>query len=237
MSKHILFGIIGLIAGLIIGFVGANHLNDSAKSSQVVTDAPTTAPFSNPQVHSADIKEQMPGAQSPKGAIADVQKVLDKAKAEPDNAQAQIEAGDMYAQIGRFPEAVTFFENAQKVNPSDFQTNVKLANAYFDSNQFEKAAEFYEKALAINPNDLAARTDLGITFVQRADPDFDRAIKEFETSLKKDPKHEPTLYNLSIAYFKKGDLEKSQAAMKQLEQANPTSKLLEKLKQAVSSQS
>jgi len=237
MSKQILFGIIGLIAGLVIGFVGANHLNDSAKSSQIVTDTQTTAPFNNPQIHSADIKEQVPGVQSPKGAIADVQKVLDKAKAEPENAQAQIEAGDMYSQIGRFPEAVTFYENANKANPNDFQSNVKLANAYFDTNEFVKAAEFYEKALAINPNDLGARTDLGITFVQRADPDFDRAIKEFETSLKKDPKHEATLYNLSIAFFKKGEIEKSQAAMKQLEQANPTSKLLEKLKQAVSSQS
>ena len=63
--------------------------------------------------------------------IPDVQKVLDRAKNEPENAQAQIEAGDMYAKIGRFDEAVAFYENANKTNPKDFQTNIKLANALF----------------------------------------------------------------------------------------------------------
>ncbi len=227
MPKYILFGILGLIAGLIIGFVGANKLNDNTNPASDLPVSETNAPF-NPQIHSADIKEK-----SPNGAIADVQKVLDKAKNEPENAQAQIEAGDMYAKIGKFSEAVAFYETANKTNPNDFQTNIKLANAYFDSNQFDKAGEFYEKALQINPNDVGARTDLGITFVERENPDFDRAIKEFETSLKADPKHEPTLYNLSVAYFKKGDIEKSQNALKQLQEANPNSKLIERLKQII----
>ena len=227
MPKHILFGIIGLIAGLIIGFIGANKLNDNAKSANNLPVTETNAPL-DPQIHSADIKEKVSN-----GAIADVQKVLDKAKTEPDNAQAQIEAGDMYAKIGKFSEAVAFYETAGKANPNNFQTNLKLANAYFDSDQFEKAGEFYEKALQINPNDVGARTDLGITFVKRANPDYDRAIKEFETSLKTDPKHEPTLYNLSVAYFKKGEIEKSQNTLTQLEQANPNSKLIERLKQII----
>ena len=166
MPKHILFGILGLIAGLIIGFIGANKLNDNAKSANNLPVTETNAPF-NPQIHSADIKEKVSN-----GAIADVQKVLDKAKNEPDNAQAQIEAGDMYAKIGKFTEAVAFYETANKADPNDFQTNLKLANAYFDSDQFEKAGEFYEKALQINPNDVGARTDLGITFVERKSPDL-----------------------------------------------------------------
>ena len=95
----------------------------------------------------------------------------------------------------------------------------------------KKPLNFTKQALEINPNDVGARTDFGITFVERANPDFDRAIKEFETSLKTDPKHEPTLYNLSVAYFKKGDTEKAQTALKQLETANPNSKLIERLKQ------
>ncbi len=226
MLKYILTGIIGLLVGLIIGFVSANRLNENQNTAQNPTDTNSNPQF-NQQIHSADIKEQSPNS----SMIPDVQKVLDKAKNEPENAQAQIEAGDMYSKIGRFDEAVSFYENAQKSKPKDFQTNVKLANAFFDSNQFEKAAEFYEKTLEINPNDVGARTDLGITFVERANPDFDRAIKEFETSLKNDPKHEPTLYNLSVAYFKKGETEKARDILKQLEAASPNSKLIERLKQ------
>lgn len=230
MQKSILFGIIGLIVGLVIGFVGANHLNEP--SFQTSTNLTTNAPFSNQQVHSADIKEQMPNNGN-RGMIADVQKVIDKAAAEPNNAQAQMDAGDMYSQIGRFPEAIGFYEKAQAANPKDFTANVKLGNSYFDSRQFEKASEFYEKALAINPTDVGARTDLGITFVERANPDYNRAIKEFETSLKSDPKHEATLFNLSVANFKKGDTAKAQEYLKQLEAANPTSELVTKLKQAI----
>ena len=228
MQKQIIFGIGGLVLGLIIGFIGANQLNKSSKLEPTVSANQPGEPVQNQLIHGADIKEK-----SPDGMINDVQKILDKAKAEPNNAQAQIEAGDMYAQIGRFPESIAFYEKANRVNPTDFQSNVKLANAYFDSRQFEKASEFYEKALQINPSDASARTDLGITFVERAKPDYDRAINEFETSLKTDPKNEPTLYNLSIAYFKKGDIEKSQNTLKQLEQANPDSKLIEKLKQTL----
>lgn len=229
MPKHILFGILGLIAGLIIGFIGANKLNDNSKNvaQTLPVEQQSNAPL-NQQIHSVDIKEQ-----TPKGMIADVQKVLDKAKSEPENTQAQIEAGDMYAKIGKFPEAVALYEKAVAANPNDFQSNIKLANTYFDSNQYEKAANFYLKALQLNPNDAGARTDLGITFVERQNPDYNRAIKEFETALKNDPKSEPTLYNLSVAYFKKGDVEKSQDVLKQLEQANPNSKLIEKLKQTI----
>lgn len=231
MQKSILFGIIGLVIGLVVGFVGANHLNES--SIKVNANSPMSAPFGNQQVHSADIKEQMPNSGN-RGMIADVQKVIDKAAAEPENAQAQMDAGDMYSQIGRFPEAIAFYEKAQAANPKDFTANVKLGNSYFDSRQFEKSAEFYEKALAINPSDVGARTDLGITYIERANPDYDRAIKEFETSLKADPKHEATLFNLSVANFKKGDQTKAQEYLKQLEQANPSSELIAKLKQAIS---
>lgn len=236
MPKNILFGIVGLVIGLVLGFVGANHLNEP--SIQANANPAVNAPFNNQQIHSADIKEQMPngnGGNGRGGMIADVQKVIDKAKAEPENAEAQIEAGDMYSQIGRFTESIEFYQKAQTANPKDFNANVKLGNSYFDARQFEKAAEFYEKALAINPSDVGVRTDLGITFVERASPDYDRAIKEFETSLKSDPKHEPTLFNLSVANFKKGDQAKAQEYLNQLETSNPSSELVAKLKQAINS--
>jgi hypothetical protein len=118
MPKYILSGIIGLIVGLVIGFFGANRLNENPNPAQTSTDTNSNPQF-NQQIHSADIKEQTPNG----SMIPDVQKVLDRAKNEPANVQAQTEAGDMYAQIGRFAEAVSFYENAQKANPKDFQTN------------------------------------------------------------------------------------------------------------------
>jgi tetratricopeptide (TPR) repeat protein len=75
------------------------------------------------------------------------------------------------------------------------------------------------------------RTDLGITFVERENPDLDRAVKEFQTSLETNPRHESTLYNLAVAYLKKGKFEETQQVLRQLEDVNPQGQLVKRLKQ------
>ncbi len=129
----------------------------------------------------------------------------------------------------------SYYEAASKLAPENYDLVVKIGNTYFDAGQFEKAEKWYEQALAKKPADVNVRTDLGITFVQRAAPDFDRAIKEFQTSLQTNPKHEPTLYNLGIAYSKKGNMEEAGKILAQLEAVNPNSDLVGRLRQAINS--
>ena len=85
--------------------------------------------------------------------------------------------------------------------------------------------------MAKKANDINVRTDLGITFVERENPDLDRAVKEFQTSLQTNPAHEPTLYNLAVAQFKKGNSEEANKILAQLEATNPNSQLAERLRQ------
>jgi tetratricopeptide (TPR) repeat protein len=144
--------------------------------------------------------------------------------------------GDMYAQIGKFDKAIEYYNRGILLKPSDFQANVVLANAYFDSRKFEDAAKYYEKALAVKPDDVNARTDFGTTFVERQNPDFERAITEFRAALEIQPKHEPTLYYLGIAYFRKGDRQNANAVLADLEKANPASELIARLRQNMSVQ-
>ena len=65
-------------------------------------------------------------------------------------------------------------------------------------------------------DDVNVRTDFGITFVERENPDLDRAVKEFQTSLQTNPKHEPALYNLGVAYYKKGNTAETEKILAQL---------------------
>ena len=224
MQKHILFGISGLIIGLAIGFYAANSLNrHTATHAQIAQNQPNTASMLE---HGA--------AQNSPDMLTDVQEKLEKAKNEPDNFAAQMRAGDMYAKIGRFDEAIKFYEAGVKLNPNDLQANLVLANSYFDSRQFESAEKYYAKVLEINPKDVNARTDLATTLVERQNPDYERAIREFQASLAIDPKHEPTLYNLAVAYSRKGDAENAQKTLIQLEDTNPNSQLVGRLKQVIS---
>jgi len=227
MQKNILFGIGGLIFGLIVGFLAANNINRGATAQQTNVPAQTNAPFPNQQAKSSDIKDK-----SAQGAmIPAVAETLDKAKNEPNNFEAQTKAGDMYAKIQRFDKAVESYQQANRIDPNDYETIVKIGNSYFDSRDFEPAQKWYEQALAKKPEDINVRTDLGITFVEREKPDLDRAVKEFQTSLKTNPNHEPTLYNLGVAYFKKGDFDEAQKVLSRLEAVNPQGQLSERLKQ------
>lgn len=224
MNK-LLFGIGGLIIGLIIGFFSANYLNRNAVTETATAQNPTAF---NEQVHSADIKE----AQTTAKPLPEVQETLDQAKNEPNNFDAQVKAGDLYMRIKGFDKAAEFYEKAQKIKPNDFQILAKIGNTYFDAGQFETAQKWYEQALA-QKEDLSVRTDLGITFVQRTNPDYERAITEFETSLKTNPNHETTLYNLGAAYFKKGDADKAREVLAKLEQVNPNGDLTKKLRETI----
>ncbi len=230
MKNSITFGIVGLIIGLFIGFFVANRVNKNAPTtviSENQTNAPTAA---NPQVQNIVVKDQPNNGR----ALPEVSDAIDKAKNEPNNADAQIKAGDLYLKIKGFDKAVAYYEAANKINPENYDLVVKIGNTNFDAGQFEKAEKWYEQALAKKPADVSVRTDLGITFVERAAPDYDRAIKEFQTSLQTNPKHEPTLYNLGIAYFKKGNKDEAVKVLAQLEAINPNSDLATRLRQAIS---
>ncbi len=225
MQKYIITGAGCLIVGFFIGFFVSNNIN---RNTNVQTNLPPTqvdAPFLNQKTQVASIKE-------PTGApLPDVTQTLEKAQKEPENFDAQIKAGLMYSKIQRADKALEFFDNAAALKPTDYEKIVLLGNSYFDIREFQKAELFYLQAIGKKSDDIGVRTDLGITFVERPNPDYDRAIKEFQTSLLLDPKHEPTLYNLAIAYFKQNDQENADKYLAQLEQANPTSQLSGRLKE------
>ncbi len=229
MQKNILFGIVGLIVGLSVGFFAANKINRSAISPQNITQTQTNPSFINQQIESSDIKEQQPQGRP----LPEVSEKLEKARNEPNNFDAQLEAANLYVKIRTLDKAQEFFNRAEKLNPSEYEKIVRLGNGFFDFGNFEKAEQWYELALAKKPDDVNVRTDLGVTFVEREKPDLERAVKEFQTSLQKNPNHEPTLYNLGIAYLKKGDFEKVQETLKQLEATHEQSSLAKRLRQII----
>ncbi len=224
MNKNVFIALVaGLLAGAAIGFFGANALNKQEAAG------PGNAPLFDPQ----ELQQTLPGGDqtaATTGAMPDIQKKLDRAMSEPDSFEAQMEAGDMYAQIQKYETAIEFYQKGLALRPDERQANIVLANAYFDSKKFAEAGKYYAKALELDPNDVNARTDLGTTFVEQDPPDLDRAIQEFKTALELDPKREATLYNLGVVYFRKGDIENAKGILAKLEAINPNTQLVAKLR-------
>ncbi|MCY7377518.1 MAG: tetratricopeptide repeat protein [Pyrinomonadaceae bacterium] len=227
-KDKVLFGIIGLLAGCIIGFLFANNLNQN-QPVQSASIAPTTTgnmPPANPNLP-PDHPQLGNNPNAPTGApLAEVTEALKKAEAQPTDFKAQLDVGDLYYQIQRYDEAAKFYERAGKIRPDSLEVLVKAGNAYFDAEKFETAEKWYVAALAKNPGDANVRTDLGLTFYLRNPPDVDRAIKEYEISLENNPNHELTLQNLVVALREKGDAKATQETSDRLAKINPNNPVL-----------
>lgn len=230
MSKdNILFGIIGLLLGFIVGFMFANNANQQGIRPRTASASQANLPPDHPALPSNAVADQ-PDSSQTGAAMPAVQAAIQKARNEPDNFEAQKQAGEMYYQIQRFDEAVDFWLKANKLKPDDYELIVNIANAYFEAGKYELAEQWYTSALVKNPSDVNVRTDLGTTFMARTPPDFDRAIKEYRRSLEINANHEQTLHNLVIAYTKKGQAKEAKEMLDRLEKVNPSNPDLPRLR-------
>ena len=196
--------ILGLIVGLVVGFVFANSVNRTSVEPAV------TASGSQPAANPALPADHPPlgasqGAPGTDAGVPQVTEAIDKAKQQPNNYEAQMTAADLYYQIQRFEEAAKHYEAATKLKPAETEPMIKAGNAHFDAENYEEAEKWYVRALAKEPKNINVRTDLGLTFFLRTPRDLDRAIKEYKASLAITPDHEITLQNLALAYKESGD--------------------------------
>ena len=231
MNKgNIVFGVIGLAVGLIVGFMFANSINKAAPgpgAAGPVAGAPAANNGSLPPNHPP--LGTSAGDASTGAPLPQVTEAIEKAKQQPQDYEAQMTAADLYYQIERFDEAAKFYKAANKLRPAETEPLIKAGNAYFDAKQFEEAENWYRLALEKDPKNINVRSDLGLTFYFRTPPDLDRAITEYKASLAINPNHEISLQNLTIAYSEKGDKENLRTTVERLKKINPSNPALSKV--------
>ena len=232
-TENFIYLLVGLVFGAIVGFYVTNKLNSQIQTPTTAAANPVSAPNQPqfPSDHPAVDPKNPITRTAP--ALPQVQEAIDAAKNQPNNFEAQSKVGDLYYQIKNYDEAAKFYGQANKIKPDAADVWVKIGNVYFDSGndkldqkqsgnaEFEQAQTWYEKYLAKNPDDINVRTDLGLTFYLRQPADFDRAIKEYRTSLAKNPNHELTLQNLAVALSKKGDTAALEEVVERMRKVNP----------------
>lgn len=216
-KESILYGIIGLLAGLIIGFVAANKMNQSGMQTasnpagvnpaMANSNMPADHPPVNPQQNAAMMQE--------------VNAAVEAANGQPNSFEAQMRAASGLYQTQNFDKAVEYYLKANKIKPDDYDAIVQLGNANFDGQHYEEAQRWYSMALTKKPDDISVRTDLGLTFVFRNPPDYDKAITEFQGSLQRNPNHKQTLQNITYAFIQKGDTQKAKEHLDKLEKVDP----------------
>lgn len=241
MTKHnLLYSIIGLLLGFIIGFIFANQTNRGPTGQPRPVDA---------QARSAPPQPGQTGARNAEGDApnspteAEIRDAIAKADARAEDVALQRNFGMVlyrYANQTRnatlLPDVARMLKRAYDANPKDRELAVSLGNVLFDIGQatdparFTEAREYYSKALEIKADDANVRTDLGLTYYYGEPSDPQRAIAEYRKSLAIDARHEPTLQNLAAALMTVGRTDEAQKTIDQLSSLNPSNPALSDLR-------
>src|SRR5215213_646661 len=157
--ENLLFAIIGILLGFIVGFMFASSM------SQKVAMQPATGqtlPADHPAVSGQN-------AQNPQAMFAQVQASIEKARNEPKNFEAQIQAADLYYQIQRFDQAIEYLLKANELKPTDYRTVVLLGMVNLDAGHFETAEKWYRAAMKMKSDDVMVLSGLAATTLQKGD--------------------------------------------------------------------
>jgi tetratricopeptide (TPR) repeat protein len=227
--ENFLFAIIGLLVGVIAGFTVANTINQRA-SVRPASIAENGMQSEQSQQDRPAMPSNAVGGQQQGGALPEVQQAIQRAKNEPNNFDAQMEAASLFSEINRYDDAIQYLTQANKLKPDNYEAIVALGNLNFDAHNYDASQKWYEQALAKKADDINVRTDYGLSLMFGSKADYDRAIAEFQKSLQKDPNHQPTLQNMVVALSQKGDAAGAESTLHRLEQVNPQNPALPQLK-------
>ncbi len=164
-KQSYLYGIIGLLTGLIIGYIGTNYINQTY-------GPPLTA--NNTAASSNNLPPDHPPAGAAQGSASgdpqtDVMAAIEQARNEPSNVEAQMKAADLFKQINRQEGALEFYERAYKAKPNDFKLLAALGDTNFDLRRYQEAEKWYQLALKQNPRHEKTLQNLTQALIDRGD--------------------------------------------------------------------
>lgn len=162
--ENILFAIIGLLLGFIVGFMFASSMSQKAATPAVAGSA-QGLPADHPPVSGG----QQGAAPNPQAMQAQVQASLEKARNEPQNFEAQIQAADLYYQIQRYDQALEYLLKANQLKPTDYRTVVLLGMVNLDATHYDQAEKWYRAAMKMKQDDVMVLAGLAATTLQKGD--------------------------------------------------------------------
>jgi Flp pilus assembly protein TadD len=161
--ENLLFAIIGVLLGFIIGFMFSSSMNQ-----RYGPGAPASAP--NAQNLPADHPPIQTGdSQNPQAIFAQVQASMKKAREEPNNFEAQVEAAKLEYQIERFDQAIEFLLKANQLKPDDYEVVVMLGAANLEGGHYDMADKWYKIALGKKPDDVGVLASIAYMHLQKGD--------------------------------------------------------------------
>lgn len=159
--ENILFAIIGILLGFIVGFMFASSMSQRMPEPQVAGRS-QAMPADHPPVAGQN-------APDPQAVREQVTASLEKARNEPKNFEAQVKAAELYYQIGRYDQAIEFLLKANQIQPTDYRTVTLLGLTNLDAGHYETAEKWYRAALKMRQDDVMVLAGLAAATLEKGD--------------------------------------------------------------------
>ena len=157
--ENILFAIIGLLLGFIVGFMFASSMSQKAALQPATAGA---LPADHPPVAGQS-------AQNPQAMFTQVQAAIEKARNEPQNFEAQVAAAELYYQIQRYDQAIEYLLKANQIKPTDFETVTALGLVNLDAGHFDQSEKWYQAAARMKSDDVRVLAGLAAATLGKGD--------------------------------------------------------------------
>lgn len=230
MRQQVLYFTVGIFAGVLVGFMGANYLNRHEGGA--------------PAAATATVQQSPSATLSP----AEIEAQLKTADENPGDVQFQRNLGiALYGygaskeEIQTIKEAIRLLERVERADSSDREALIALGNAHFDigyfsrdNSRFQTARSYYERALALKGADPNVIVDIGLTYALTDPPDLPRAVESYRLALSAEPRHERTLQMLTDALLKSGKGAEASSVLGRLKEVNPSNPMVPEFQRQVS---
>ncbi len=195
--ENLLFAIIGLLFGFIVGFLFASTMSQRQTAPAAATQ---NLPANHPQIQSGDTR-------NPQQVFADVQAAIGKARSEPNNFEAQMKAAELYYQIQRYDQAIEYLLKANQLQPDSYDAIVALGRVNIDAKHYDQAEKWLKAALLRKPEDAMTLASLTFALLQKGDTAA--ATKAIATLEKVDPNNQDLpQFRDKLASLKSGEQSK-----------------------------
>jgi tetratricopeptide (TPR) repeat protein len=163
-----------VLFGFIIGFLFASNMSQRAAAPMAVSDS-QNLPADHPPIQSGQAQ------QDPQKIFAQVQESMAKARNEPQNFDAQVDAAKLEYQIQRYDQAVEFLLKANQLRPDNYDVVVMLGAANLEGGHYDMAEKWFKIALARKPDDVGTLASIAYMHLQKRDAkEAEKAIANLE---------------------------------------------------------
>ena len=147
---NFLFGIIGVLLGFIVGFMlhGVMSQRDAEQRGVGSTQQRQQLPPDHPPIGNDG------SATDAQQSMQQVQQTIQKARNNPRDFDAQMQAAQLEYQIQQYDEAIKFLLTANQIKPDNYETVANLGMINMDAGHFDVAEKWYRAALAKRPDDI-----------------------------------------------------------------------------------